>query len=363
MMNNIGFVISGLGGGGAERVALNLGEFFASKQMRVFFYLTSDYAFDSYRGVEKMVVRKLDAAASKNPFAKIRQLCDLFVADQISIVIGFLPMPGFYAAQAAKKVKLPCIISERNSPRDDPRNPLIRALKKKSFYMSDSVVFQTTEARDFFNSRIRSKACIIPNPIGSSFQFVDRQRNLIDPNRFVMVGRISPQKNYELALRAFQQIHKKRPLCTLEIYGRGDEGYKRKLIEQYLDNESKKSVFFHGFSEDVPSIYSKAGVFLMTSHYEGMPNSLLEAVASGVPSISTDCRPGGAKAILSDFGGSLLVRNGDLGGLVSAMDRVLEEYDTFFDSAQKSGETVRQLYSLENVGESWIKLILSVISA
>lgn len=84
-------------------------------------------------------------------------------------------------------------------------------------------------------------------------------------------------------------------------------------------------VFLPGYSSEVITNVNKSSLFVLSSDFEGMPNALMEAMAMGVPSISTDCGGGGAKFLIENEKNGLLVPIGDVDALASAMDRVLSD--------------------------------------
>jgi len=145
--------------------------------------------------------------------------------------------------------------------------------------------------------------------------FVDRTSPVI-----LGMGRLEPQKDFPTLLRAFAIVHAKRP-CRLVILGEG----KQRDALTHLANELgvADAVQMPGFMTNPYSYLQRADLFVLSSAWEGSPNSLTEALALGTPLVSTDC-PNGPREILEEGRHGPLVSVGDIDGLARAMLRTLE---------------------------------------
>lgn len=98
-----------------------------------------------------------------------------------------------------------------------------------------------------------------------------------------------------MLIKAFEKVHEKFPEERLVICGRTQT---EMGIEELIKNlKLEDSVILLGQRDNVPEILSKAKLFVLSSDYEGMPNALMEAMAVGVPAVSTDCPCGGPKEL------------------------------------------------------------------
>jgi len=133
------------------------------------------------------------------------------------------------------------------------------------------------------------------------------------------VGRLSVQKDYPTLVRAFAGLRKKRP-CRLLILGEGEErgAIERMVHELHLDDD----VFMPGFVDNPFAWMKKADLFVLSSAWEGFGNVLVEAMACGVPAVSTDC-PSGPSEILEEGRWGRLVPVGDADALAAAMEESL----------------------------------------
>ena len=150
------------------------------------------------------------------------------------------------------------------------------------------ITFQTADGIGYFPAAIAKKAVIIPNPIDASIpQRYEGER----AKKIVTVGRLHSQKNQALLLEAFSDFRAARTDYTLHIYGEGEleEKLKAYAVELGLGD----SVVWHGFSARVKEEIADSRMFVLSSDFEGISNSMLEALAMGIPTISTDCPIGG----------------------------------------------------------------------
>jgi len=121
----------------------------------------------------------------------------------------------------------------------------------------------------------------------------------------------------------------------VEIYGAGE--LKEELQKQIDENNLTHQVFLMGACSNVIEKIKNAALFVLTSDYEGMPNALMEAMALGIPCISTDCRPGGARELIKSGEEGLIVPCNNAEKLKAALIQML---DNQF-AAEKMGEKAK----------------------
>jgi len=325
-MKHLVFVTLSLTKGGAERVISNMcNDFFAEKTKVTIISLMKakpEYVLDerirflaidekeedykrsmpvrfvSRRGKLKRVLRELCATEGKP-----------------DCIISFLPEPNMLMCSLKKSIDVPLIISVRNDPKIEYASKLKYTMMKLLYPKSDGYVFQTEQAKEYFafSEHITKSSVVIPNPLGKEFvgaaenaglQVKDKAEHAGRTYRVMAAGRLEKQKNYPLMLNAFEAFNKKHPDSSLTIYGEGSE--REKLEAWVYEHGMTESVFLPGVSDRIRECMAEADLFLMTSVYEGMPNALMEAMAMGMPVISTDC-PCGGPAYLIEHG-----RNGFL---------------------------------------------------
>ncbi len=136
---------------------------------------------------------------------------------------------------------------------------------------------------------------------------------------FVCVARFAPQKNHALLLRAFAQGPASDPNAHLVLVGEG--ALREKLEEQVNNFGLARQAHFLGLRTDIPDVLGAMDVFVLSSDYEGNPLSVMEAMASGLPIVSTAA--GGVPDLFESGKEGLIVQPGDVQGLSNSMSFVL----------------------------------------
>lgn len=255
-------------------------------------------------------------------------------------------------AMAARKLGLIIISSERGNP--ERYSAAQKKKYEKALSRCSKIVFQTEHARAFFSREIREKGVIIPNPC-----ITRSEPKTFDTGRIKVIlscGRLSAEKNFAGLFRAFTLISGKIPTYELHVYGAGPEKEKLELLIRELKNERIKIYPTVG---DVFAKEGDASLFVLNSFNEGMPNALMEAMAVGIPCISSDC-PGGVTEYLADGGKRIcLVPRGDDGKLAEAMLDLIQNPEKAQLLAKNAVE-IKEILSPEIIKKKWIDLLKEV---
>ncbi len=351
------FCIPSLGSGGAERVVSVLSNKFVERGLEVSLLLLSklqcEYPLD-----EKVEVKCINCAADKNlPFSKrfarrlqkIREATKEIAPD---VVISFMAETNIDVCLALSSMRIPVIVSERNDPKIDPASFAKKIMRKLAYYKPRGFVFQTPDAEVYFPRRIRKKARIILNPLNEQLPApcFDKEKE----KRIVAVGRLHKQKNFKLLIDAFAAFQAAHNDYILEIYG---EGRLEAEIEQYIEHtKMQDKVFLKGFCKNVHENILSASMFVLSSDYEGMPNALLEAMAIGLPCISTDCPCGGPRVLIQSNQNGILVPVGNQKALTEAMQFMVENPDEAEKMAQNAAK-IRNRANVDTITDGWMEFI------
>lgn len=348
------FVTLHLTDGGAERVASELiGEWVKKGCKVTIIQLMPDMFSNSYtmpEGVE-YINFELEKNRFKRLYYEVRQLVHVMRQHPNATVMGFAKQTIYIIGLASLFTKNRIVLSERNDPYSTPSNKLRRILRDWAFQRADACVFQTPDARDYFPEKVRNKGTVIPNPINASLpdRFEGRREKKI-----VAVGRLHPQKNFPMLLKAFALLHNDFPEYKLIIYGRGP--LENELKEMACTLGIEDSVEFPGFSDNIYQDILKSSVYVSSSDYEGMSNSMLEALAMGIPSIVTDCPIGGARMVIRDGINGLLVPVGDENAMAEAIKQVLSD-NAFAESIGKEAYKLKSELPVERIADKWLEII------
>ena len=260
--------------------------------------------------------RKTNAMRIVTRYRDIKNtLCQL----KPDVTVNFWFQSAYVTALMSKKITGRVIYSERGDPGDAEYSGVLGLIRKLTLPRIDGFVFQSEGAQNYFNKSVQSRSTVISNPVflnTAVYPDVKERRKAI-----VTVGRLHPQKNQKLLINAFARIADKLSDYTLEIYG--DGGLKDELQRQIDDCGLHDRAFLNGTSSSIHSLIYDASLFVLSSDYEGMPNTLLEAMALGIPCISTDCRPGGARALIDNGKDGYIVPAGDECQLAIKIEQLL----------------------------------------
>lgn len=226
----------------------------------------------------------------------------------------------------------------------------MRIVRQAAYDMADHVVFQTEDAKAFFPKRTQKKSVVIPNPLSENLPYRTAESN----KDILMAGRLRPQKNVALAIEAFALFWPEHKDYRLVVYGEGEQLEMLKQLAK--DRGVGSSVVFPGHVSDIHERMRSCAMYLSSSDYEGISNSMLEALAIGAPSICTDCPVGGARMFIRNNENGILVPVGDKQAIAGAMSRIADDGEL---AERLSAESVkiRDVLGTGVICPQWEKLI------
>lgn len=354
MNKKVMFLCHGAGNGGAERVITTIAGAFAEDGYTVSLVTTNKEHNDYI--INPKVQRKIILSHAGNALSrtmeriiKLRKYIKEYAPDSI---ISFSTVPNMQALIASRGLKCKVIISERTDPSRYPTSNLGKRLRLFLYPYADVIVFQTNDARNYFPPKIKNKGVVIFNPIRED---LPEPYNGVRENRIVGIGSLGEQKNWSISLKAAELFFKTHSEYRFDIFGEGPD---KNRLQEYIDNSTllRNRVFLRGFSLDAVAEMNTARMYISSSKYDGIPNSMLEALATGVPTIYTDCPVGGPKEfIINGFNGFLVPVN-DSNALAEKMVE-LAENDDLCKRLSLNSVKIRKTLSLKKIVSAWEEVI------
>ncbi|GMQ60449.1 glycosyltransferase family 4 protein [Vallitalea sediminicola] len=346
-MKRILFVIPFLSSGGAERVVSiwtsELAKLGIDVHLLVFYRLENEYSLDK-KVIIHTVKHKKNEYDNLAKVEKIRAIRHIFQEIKPDVILPFITHVGLITSIAKIGLHLKVIETIRIDPRYSPRKKIIRWLRNMSIFFSDRCIVQNKTQLEYFPPFMQKSMVIFPNPIAN--EFVQKEKVFINKEicNFVTVGRLEKQKNYFMLLRAFSQVSKDNEKINLKIYG---EGSLFNQLNDYIDELNlKQKVLLCGRTNNIVEVLQESDLFILSSDAEGMPNSLMEAMAVGLPCISTNCPTGPADLIEDGINGALIpVGNQD--ALVDSMFKMINNIDDSINMGRSARETILSRYTAE----------------
>ena len=318
-MKKILFVISSMSANGAERVMSLLVNQAVKDRNEVFLALVSSPKVE-YEIDKKVHIEYVGAADSSSIYAVFKRISNLrkvIKTFKPDVIVSFLTTCNIYCCVAGLGLRAPIIISERNDPIRDCPSKIRRIVRNITYKFADGYIFQTDEAREYFSQNIKAKSVVIPNPVKKNLPLWNGKSN---SHVIIAAGRLSKQKNYTMMLEAFSVFCKEEDSYSLHIYGEGPDRELLKIYAKKLGIDQK--VVFKGLDFKIHEKMRDASMYVLSSDYEGISNSLLEAMSMGMPCVSTDCPCGGSRHLIENDVSGILTKVGNAKEFADAMLKI-----------------------------------------
>lgn len=326
-MKKIVIAVPQLTGGGAERVATvwanELSREGLSVSVLAFFPSQNEYFTDA--AVNKFYVKtNLDEYLTLNYIQRIVEIRSILKKINADYVVSFLPAMQVWVMFASIGLKCKRVETIRVNPwRISLSDKFQMVAWKACFKTAHRIILQASDQAPFFSRGEQRKSVLIPNPISKEYESNYRADCPEGCECFIAVGRVAPQKNYELMIDAFAKAHYLHPEIRLRIFGAGDDAYLKQLEARIEALNASAYITFMGRDSHMELRYKEADAFLMTSDFEGLPNALMEAMASRLPCISTDCKTG-PRDLIDDGDNGLLAETGSLTSVFECICKLVE---------------------------------------
>lgn len=326
MNKDITLFISSLGGGGAEKIAVNLSNALSTLGWDVTLMVLSlkneKYLKDVSNDVTIINLSVDRALKSFLPLAahmlKNRPSKVLVFNYELMVVMVLL--------RSLLNVRFKLLGRNINNyssaiPVNSIRSLLYKFIIDKFYYRGDFYINQCQSMEnDLLHNFpcLRGKTCYIYNPVTKTSRSLKTSGSTSNQKYFLCVGRLERQKGIDRAMEIFSQFSLLHPSFRLKIVGDGSLRGELSALAKKLNIDHL--VDFVGYIGDVKEIYANAVATILTSHYEGFPNVLIESLAEGTPVVSYDCLTGPSEIIFSGVNG-FLIDSDDVQSFVSALEK------------------------------------------
>lgn len=365
--------IHSLENGGAERVVANLANHWITLGWDITVVTVAPRETDFYELAPDVKRICLDVPGGRgNIFAGAQRTARRVIALRRSlrlvrpdIALSAMHTANVVLAMAAHGLPHVLLVgSEHNFPPMSPMGTVIESLRSVAYGRLKAVVALTQECADWLSTHTSAKQVpVIPNPV--SWPLADQEPHIspatcYHPGRRILLaaGRHSPEKDFPALVGSFSRLADKHRDWDLVILG---DGPVRALLQDQVHACGlDERVFLPGRVGNMGNWYANADLFAMTSLFEGFPNTLVEAMACGLPVVSVDCDTGPRDIIRHGIDG-LLTPPGDPGRLDAALDLLMSNDQLRRQFSERATE-VRQRFSMQRVSDMWIDLFTDLAS-
>jgi glycosyltransferase involved in cell wall biosynthesis len=353
-------VLSGLGAGGAERVASEMLNFWAESGREVGLLTLAQLELDHYTLDPRVTRIGLDIIwPSRNiwhglisNFRRMRMIRAAILDYAPGAVISFIDRTNIMVLAALLGTRIPVTISERVDPCQHTIDWIRRGARRCLYPFAKVLVVQTDSVAPWGRRVMlaKRKVAVIENPVT---ELPEPSAFSSRPHNAVAIGRLTRQKGFDLLIQAFAASRMRAAGWHLNIVGEGPE---RNALENLISSLGMtEEVTLVGVVDKPWAWLDRARAFVLPSRYEGFPNALLEAMSMGCASVAADC-PSGPADIIVDGHNGMLVPVDNVDALVSALDHI-ETHPTAFEDMSYQARAVRERFDIKQIMQKWDNLL------
>ncbi len=355
--------IYSLSSGGAERVTTNLANHWATRGWEIIVVTLAPRDLDFYElhpAIERIALDQANESANIlsgvwNNLRRLAALRRVLREQRPDVALGMMTTASVLAVLANLGSPRKVMISERIHPPSLPVGTAWDWLRRCIYPWAARVVALTDESCQWLQTHVPGcRVVVIPNPVPFPLPVTEPvllPEQVVSGHRRIVlaVGRLAKQKGFDLLIKAFAGMAAAYTDWDLVILGEGSKrlDLEARVIALQLDHRVK----LPGRAGNIADWYRRADLYVMSSRFEGFPNTLVEAMAHGCPAVSFDCETGPRDIIRHKVDG-LLVPAGDVPALTEALDQLMGDADLRTRYAARAVEA-RERFSIERIAGMW----------
>ena len=297
------------------------------------------------------VLKQSSLSLKRDYFKVVRGIRQYLIENQIDVLIDVDVICNVYSILARWNTKVRHISWEHFNYFSNNGSVLRDVARQLTRIFSEHVVVLTEQDKQNYSKHlnISHKVSCIYNPIVSSKSVACD----VTSKQVLSVGRLTYQKGFDLLCEIARDVFSEHPDWTWLILGEGED---RALLEQKIhDYGLSKHLILKGNVTDVASYYESSSLFVMTSRYEGLPMTLLEAKVHQLPIVSFDCQTGPRDIISHDIDG-YLIPVGELSQMKEALKQLMRDESKRQLFSEASRQTLPK-FNYDKVVSQWKALL------
>lgn len=352
MSKRIAFFCASLQAGGAERVlsvlSKPLADYYDEVQYIMWYEKPVFYHMDDR---VKLVSVEKESGDNKNlkKMSWLRQYVRVVKPD---LLISFSAPFNMISLASLIFTNQKIVAAERVDPRSFRWGKHLEIARNLLYKRADGILAQTQYSKNYFSGDLYNKSDVIYNPVVMSADIVGSAIKTPKRNVIITAARLESQKRQDLLIEVFAEFKKNHPNYELHIYGDGTKLGELKALSSKLGIAD--FVKFPGVVNDLWKKMKSCRMFVMTSLFEGMSNSLIEAMCLGLPCIST--KVSGAVDLIKSNENGVLIDIDDRAALLKGMNSIADD-DAY---AKNIGINASKLYdslNVDSISRQWISYI------
>jgi len=360
----VALFLGALHGGGAQRVMINLASGFIERGVQVDLVLAN--ADGPYLKNVPSDVRIINLQATRVLYS-IPRLISYLKTEQPTVMLSTVAHANlaaliarrFSGASTDLFVRVENTISRSTADETGLKSYLLRFLIRHLFSWADGIITPSKGVADDLVKNLNlphDLMHVIYNPVVRPEIYEKAKLPIThpwfavdEPPVIIGVGRLTKQKDFATLIRAFSIVRKKYA-ARLLILGEGEE---RQSLNQLInDLEFNNDVDLHGFEENPYAFMAKSSVYVLSSLWEGLPNTLIEAMAVGTPVVSTNCESG-PKEILANGKYGWIAPMGDSESIANGILNILTT-----KNYPKPDKEAMKDFEIKAIVEKYLKILL-----